>query len=104
MDTALIVTLVVSGIGLLLGVLALLFVRGKGVVDLRGDVDELMVVVERLAKASRRERMSQVRAAAEGSSAPPPELSPPPQLSQPALSPGDRKAELRRRLLTGGKQ
>ncbi len=51
-------------------VLSIVFQRRSGDAALKGDVSELTILVERLAKAERRERMSRVRSGRADSAAP----------------------------------
>jgi len=84
-------------------VVAWLFVRRGADADLRGDVNELSTLVERIAKADRRERMSRVRRGEKATDAG--EAFPVPPgaealAADAAVTPFNSKQELRRRLMS----
>lgn len=97
--TLLFFVLVVLALSVVVGVGMALIFRRLLARPGQTDVDELAVIVERLAKAHRKERMSRVRQAADDPAAPPPELvSPPEGLPGQAVSMAERKAAIRKRL------
>jgi len=100
MDIETLVTMVAATIGVISAVVSWLFSRKTQTGELEADVEELALLVERMGKAQRRERMARVR---QGSGASPDAPAPSQEPGQPPLDfpadPKAHKAELRRRLL-----
>lgn len=71
-------------------VFSVLFARRGSDAELKTDVNELALLVERMAKAQRREKMARVRASAKDT--------PPEQPDLPVDAPADTKSAIRRRL------
>lgn len=105
MDILTLVTFAASFISVLSAVIAVWFTRKGGDGELQADVEELALLVERMGKAQRRERMAKVRQGT-GSVVAAPAGSP--EVSQLDLeNPTDikaRKAMLRRKYTRGGLQ
>lgn len=105
MDKLTLVTLLACFISVFSAVISVWFTRRGGDGELQADVEELALLVERMGKAQRRERMAKVRQGAGGVVAPPGGS---PEASQPDLDlPIDiksRKALLRRKFTRGGLQ
>lgn len=90
LDFVTLVALIAAAVSCGAAVFAVLFTRRGGDAELKTDVNELALLVERMAKAQRREKMARVRA----SSKDPPQE----QTLLPIDAPADPKSEIRRRL------
>lgn len=102
MDTETLVLLVAATVSVVSAVVSWWFSRKTQTGELEADVEELALLVERMGKAQRRERMARVR---QGSGAAGDAPGASQEAGQPPLDfpvdPKQHKAELRRRLLRG---
>lgn len=97
-----ILTLVVFGAAAISvggAVFSLLFSRRNLDAELKSDVEELALVVDRLAKSQRRDRMARVRQGEKVGETPLGASQEPPEPPLDFADPKSRKAELRRRMM-----
>lgn len=97
--TIFILTLVACGISVGCAALSAWFARGNAVHEVRNDVDEIISVVDKIARESRSAKMRRVRGAAEETDI----LKPPGLVENPPFSPVT-KADLRRMINRGNPQ
>ena len=99
MDNLTLVTIVAAIISVVSAVISAYFSSRTQTGELEADVEELALLVERMGKAQRRERMARVRQGSQPQETP--QEAPQAALDYEA-DPKARKAALRRRLLTRG--
>lgn len=90
LDLVALVSIIAAAVSCGAAVFAALFTRRGSDAELKTDVNELALLVERMAKAQRREKMARVRASNRET--------PPEQPDLPVDAPADPKSAIRRRL------